>query len=319
MPGRARLTRDQRGVIEEGLAADGDVSWEELGLRVGVAASTVGREVKRNRGRLKYCAEAAQVRAGREARRPKVARLVEAGPLRDRVNTELEQCRSPAAIAADLAAEGGRRVCTESIYRALYAGELEVKAREVLRRRRAKRRNRQQRHESKRPGVPNIALRPAAVNDRSELGHLEGDLIIGANNASAVLTVIERVTRHSWLVDLPEGYHADAVLAAWTELLDQIPAHMRKSLTLDQGSEWAKWETLSATYDLPVWFCDPHSPWQRGAIENLNGHARFWLPRGTRLDVVSPAELARIAGLLNGQRRRSLGWDSPAMLYAAAC
>jgi IS30 family transposase len=306
-------------VIEAGLAGDGDVSWLELGCRMGVAATTVAREVNRNRGRQKYSADAAQVRAGRQARRPKTGRLVEPGLLRDRVNGELKLCRSPAAIAADLRAEGGKRVCVESIYRAVYAGEMEVKAKECLRRRRAKRRGRQQRHESKRPGVPNIALRPAVVDDRSELGHLEGDLIIGANNKSAVLTVIERVTRYCWLVDLPEGYTAEAVLAAWTELLDQIPAQLRKSLTLDQGSEWSQWETLSASYGLPVWFCDPHSPWQRGAIENLNGHARFWLPRGTRLDVVSPAELARIASLLNGQRRRSLGWDSPAMLYAAAC
>jgi IS30 family transposase len=319
MPGRARLTRDQRGVIEEGLAGDPVVSWVELGRRVGAVATTVAREVRRNRGRSKYSADAAQVRAAQQVRRPKVAKLVGLGPLRDRVNAELKLCRSPVAIALDLAADGGERVCVESIYRAVYAGEMEPKARDCLRRRRVKRRGRQQRHDSKRPGVPNISQRPEAVNDRSELGHLEGDLIIGANNASAVLTVIERVTRHCWLVDLPEGYTAEAVLAGWTELLDQIPAHMRRSLTLDQGSEWAQWETLTATYGLDVWFCDPHSPWQRGAIENLNGHVRFWLPRGTRLDIISPAELDRIAGLINGQRRRILHGHSPAALYTAAC
>jgi IS30 family transposase len=140
MPGRARLTRDQRGVIEDGLAGDRVVSWVELGRRVGVAASTVAREVGRNRGRVKYCADAAQVRAVQQVGRPKVAKLVALGPLRDRVNAELKLCRSPGAIALDLAAEGGERVCVESIYRAVYAGEMEPKARDCLRRRRAKRR-----------------------------------------------------------------------------------------------------------------------------------------------------------------------------------
>lgn len=96
------------------------------------------------------------------------------------------------------------------------------------------------------------------------------------------------MTRYGKLVDLPEGYASDQVLAALVEAFDQIPEHLRASLTLDQGSEWAQWQTLSDTFDLKTYFCDPHSPWQRGAVENFNGHIRFWLPRGRRLDAVPP-------------------------------
>ena len=318
MPVRARLTRDQRGVIEGVLEAEVEVSWAELGRRVGVAATKVAREVERNRGRARYNADAAQGRADRLARRPKVAVLACPGPLRDRVRDELAQARSPAAIAADLAADGGVRVCHETIYQAVYAGVLDVDARVCLRRRRPRRRHRQHRHRSARPALANITARPQAVNDRSEVGHWEADLIIGANNASATLTMIERTLRYGRLVDLPCGYDAQAVLAALVEAFETIPPLLRRSLTLDQGSEWARWSSLAATYDLDVWFCEPHSPWQRGAIENFNGHVRFWLPRGTRLDVVGVEELARIETLLNNQRRRSLHWHSPAELYTTA-
>lgn len=318
MAGRARLSRDQRVLIEEGLVRDPGVSWAELGRRAGVHATTVAREVRASGDRRRYNAEAGEARAQRCRPRPKTSKLAVPGGLRDRVTAELRDCRSPGAIAADLRAEGGETVCVESIYRAVYAGELEVQAQRCLRRRRRRRRRRGQRHESKRPGVPNISLRPDAANDRLELGHWEGDLIIGANNQSAVLTLIERVTRYGRIVDLPEGYAADAVLAALIEAFDGVPAHLRASLTLDQGSEWAAWKTLAGVYGLDVWFCDPHSPWQRGAIENYNGHCRFWLPRGTRLDVVGPAELTRIETILNGQRRRSLAGHSPTALYHAA-
>lgn len=319
MPVRARLVRDQREVIECSLQGNETVSWAELGRRVGVHATTVAREVDRNGGRSRYSAEGAQARAQRQGRRPRTAKLCCPGPLRDRVTTELRLCRSPAAIAADLRAEGtGERVCVETIYTALYDGALDLKPAECLRRRRRRRRSRQQRHVSSRPGLPNIASRPAVVNDRAVPGHWEGDLIIGARNASAALTLIERQSRYGLVIDLPNGYAATDVLAGLIEAFEAVPAHLRHSLTLDQGSEWAQWPALAATYDLDIWFCDPHSPWQRGTIENFNGHVRFWLPRGQRLDTVTPAQCRHITHTLNNQRRRSLDWASPAQLYTAA-
>jgi len=230
----------------------------------------------------------------------------------------LKLSRSPAAIAADLRAAGGDTVCAETIYAAVYGGVFPVKAKECLRRRRARRRCRQERHENRRPGLPNIAARPAVVNDRVEAGHFELDLIVGARNASAMLVAIERLTRYSALVTLPDGYRAEAVLAAMVELFEQVPGHLRASVTFDQGSEWADWETLAAPLGMSVWFCDPHSPWQRGAVENHNGHVRYWFPRGTPLAGVDPVEADRAAALLNGQRRKVLGWETAEAKWLAA-
>ena len=305
-------------MIEEALAEDPAVSWSELGRRLGVHRSTVEREVNRNGGRARYSVEAATFMCAKRARRPRVLRLARVTPLRERVIRELGLKRSPAAIAADLAAEGGERVCAESIYRAVYAGVFPVAARDCLRRRRPKRRRRQERHENRRAGLPNISLRPAKVNERAEPGHFELDLIVGARNASAMLVGIERLTRYSALVTLPEGYRSEAVLAGMCELFDQVPAHLRRSVTFDQGSEWADWESLVEFYGMAVWFCDPHSPWQRGAVENHNGHVRAWFPRGIDLGAVTPQHADEVAALLNGQRRKILGWESAEAKWLAA-
>lgn len=170
---KERLSRDARDEIEAGLSEDPDMSWTELGERVGLHRSTVQREVDLNRGRAKYSADAAQLASQRRARRSRDRKLAVAGPLRARVTAELDQERSPAAIAADLRAEGGDSVCAESIYWALYAGSLTVAQRDCLRRRRRKCRRRQERHESRRAGLPNISRRPKKVNERRDPGHFE--------------------------------------------------------------------------------------------------------------------------------------------------
>ena len=119
-------------------------------------------------------------------------------------------------------------------------------------------------------------------------------------------------------VTMPDGYSADAMVGGLVVALEQIPPHLLKSLTFDQGSEWASWETVADTYDVHVYFCDPHSPWQRGQVENLNRQWRYWFPRGTDLSGVEQAYVDHVASIINGQRRRKLGLESPAMLYARA-
>ena len=239
--------------------------------------------------------------------------------LRDRVTAELKLGRSPVAIWADLVAEGEtERVCVETIYTACYAGVLDVRPTECLRTRRRRRRRRQARHETTRPGLPNIALRPSVVNERAELGHWEGDQIIGRGNRSSMLWLTERVTRFSIPVTMPEGYAGDAMLAGLAEGLDAIPAHLLRSITFDQGSERGCWGTIASTYGIDVWFCYPHSPWQRGQVENLNRQWRFWFPRGTNISGVEPTHAHHVAAIVNGRRRRSFGYQSPAALYAAA-
>lgn len=240
------------------------------------------------------------------------------GVLRDRIVAELSLGRSPEAIWADLRAKGAERVCVETIYASIFDRTLGLKPSECLRTRRPRRRDRQSRHANKRPGLPNINERPDDVNDRTELGHWEIDQIIGAHNRSSMLWLSERVTRYAIGIAMPNGYAGQEMLAALYEAFEKIPAHLLCSVTFDQGSEWACWPTIADAYGIDVWFCEPHSPWQRGQIENLNRQWRFWFPRGTDLSIVSQERIDHAASIINGQRRRSLGHQSPTTLYAAA-
>jgi len=317
MPG-APLSLPEREEIGVALIEDRSVSWAEMGRRVRRHPTTVAREVLAGGGRDRYRPASADRHAAKARGRPRARVLAVAGPLRDRVTVELRAGRSPWAIRADLVAEDAAEVvCTETIYAALYAGVLDAKPAECLRSRRRRRRGRQARHANTRPALPNIALRPATVKDRSELGHWEGDQIIGAHNRSSMLTLTERVTRFSIGVTMPEGYSADAMIGGLLDGLDRIPAHLLRSVTFDQGSEWADWAVVAAHYDIDVWFCDPHSPWQRGQIENLNRQWRWWFPRGTDLRGLDPTHVDSVAATINGQRRRGLNGHSPATLYAA--
>ena len=203
------------------------VSWAEIARRIGRHPTTISREVEANGGRGKFRPALAQDRAIKSRHRPRHARLELLGELRDRVTRELKQGRSPVAIWADLVAEGVKdRVCPETIYAAVFAGVLEIKPTQCLRSRRPRRRKRKHRNESKRPGLPNISVRPQAINDRRELGHWEGDQIIGANNRSSMLWLTERVTRYSIGTTMPNGYCADEMLVSLTNTLEKIPSHL---------------------------------------------------------------------------------------------
>jgi IS30 family transposase len=318
MPG-APLSLPERDEISVALIEDPAVPWAVIARRVGRHPTTIAREVDAGGGRCAYRPAVAERRAEACRRRARPRRLEAHGELRDRVTAELKAGRSPVAIWADLAADDVSGLpCVETIYSAVYAGVLEVKATECLRMRRPRRRGRQARHASTRPALPNIAARPETVNDRSELGHWEADQIIGAHNRSSMLWLTERVTRFSIPVTMPEGYSAEAMVGGLVEGLDRIPGHLLRSITFDQGSEWAHWPTIAELYGIDCWFCDPHSPWQRGQIENLNRQWRWWFPRGTDLAGVDPAHADHVAGIINGQRRRGLDNQSPATLYAAA-
>jgi len=318
MPG-APLSLPEREEISVALIENPDASWASIARRVGRHASTVAREVEGHGGRGKYRPATADRAAARSRRRPRDRLAAVPGVLRARLTDELRQGRSPEAIWADLRAEDAPALpCVETIYQAVYSGALGVKATECLRLRRPRRRARQARHANRQAALPNIAKRPEPVGDRSEVGHWEIDQIIGARNRSSLLTFTERVTRYAMAITMPEGYDAKATLAGLVEGLDRIPAGLLKSVTFDQGSEWAEWETLAATYGIDIWFCDPHSPWQRGQIENQNRTWRWWFPRGTRLDLLDQAHVDAVADTINGQRRRNLDYESPAGLYAAA-
>ena len=166
--------------------------------------------------------------------------------------------------------------------------------------------------------LPNISRRPRAVEERAEVGHWQADQIIGARNRASLLTLTERGTRYAIGVTMPDGYSADAMVAGLADGLARIPSHLLRSITFDQGSEWANWTTIADHYGIDAWFCDPHSPWQRGQIENQNRTWRWWFPRGTDLAGLDPDHVNHVADIINYQRRRHLGHHSPASLYAAA-
>jgi transposase, IS30 family len=312
------LSLFEREEISVALIEDREVSWAVISRRVGRCATTIAREVELAGGRSRYRPAVAHEHAAKRRARPRERLLSAPGSVRERVTAELRLGRSPVAIHADMAAENHPGIiAVETIYSAVYAGILDVKPVACLRMRRPRRRSRQTRNSNKRPALPNISLRPGTVNDRSEPGHWEADHIIGKANRSAMMSLTERMSRYSFLITMPEGYDAAAALAGLVFGLEQIPSHLRRSITFDQGSEWAHWETLAVTYNLDVWFCDPHSPWQRGQVENLNRQWRWWFPRGTELGSIPQHQADHTASIINNQRRRSLNNQTPTTIYNA--
>ena len=289
--------------------------------RLGRSASTVSREIRRNSSRVGYRAVAAQAQAEFRARRPKTAKLAGNLVLRQWVQGKLERNWSPEQISATLKAEFPSEpemwVSHETIYQAIYVqgrGALRRELAACLRTGRALRKPRRKEGErrGKIPGMVMISERPAEAEDRAVPGHWEGDLIIGAANRSAIGTLVERSTRFVMLLHLPDGYGPERVAAAMTQAMGGLPDAIRRSLTWDQGKEMTAHAQITLATDLDVYFCDPHSPWQRGSNENTNGLLRQYFPKSTNLAVHSKAHLEAVAAELNTRPRKTLGWKTPA-------
>lgn len=305
------LSMRDREVIYACVVEDRDMTWTEIGRRIGRCRTTVSREVARGGGRSHYRPSTAHTRAVEQRRRPKPCKLEVDVGLRDLVIADLQAGYSPAAITHRLTAGS---VATETIYRAVYTGLLGLEPSECLRTRRPRRKPRR-RQSSKRGqylgGYTPISDRPAHIEDRTQPGHWEGDLIIGRYNQSAMITLIERLTRFTVLLALTHGYGTRPVITALTQWLPTVPEPMRRSLTWDQGAEMTRWPDLIGLIPV-VYFCEPHSPWQKGAVEQNNRTLRFWLPRNANLATIDPTP---VMSIINSQPRRSLGWATPAQIY----
>jgi IS30 family transposase len=314
------LSLAEREEISRGLSRK--LSCREIALGLGRAPSTVSQEVANNGGREGYRAYRADAAARTRARRPKVAKLAEAGnrELRDLVQARLRRRWSPAQISARLAVEfpdqPEMRVSHETIYQSLYVqsrGALRRELTRCLRTGRALRKPHRQ-AAARRPRIPDIveiSERPAEAADRAVPGHWEGDLITGAANQSAIGTLVERTTRFVMLLHLPDGHDAIAVRDAMIEAIQALPDQLRRSMTWDRGNEMARHTDITLATDMPIYFCDPHSPWQRGSNENTNGLLRQYFPKGTNLSQHSPDHLATVAAELNSRPRKTLEWLTP--------
>ena len=317
------LSLAEREEIAVGLARE--ESYRVIGARIGRPASTISREVARNGPAGRYRAVRAQGLAELRARRPKAAKLAGDGELREYVQGRLRRRWSPEEISARLELEfpdrPEMRVSHETIYQSLYVqgrGALRRELAASLRTGRALRRPR--RKEGERRGkikdMVMISERPAEAADRAVPGHWEGDLLVGAAGKSAIGTLVERTTRFTMLVPLPAGRDAVAVAEALTPVIAGLPAALRRSLTWDQGWEMRAHARIAVAADCEIYFCDPHSPWQRGSNENTNGLLRQYFPKGTSLARYSPGQLAAVADELNGRPRKTLGWKTPAEALA---
>jgi transposase, IS30 family len=345
MPGR-RLVELER--VRIGAWWRAGWSIPQIAAEVGRDRSTVWREVRRNNsarhgpknplgaqraaaGRrmgiygVGYDPARAQLRAHRRGLRPRGGRMRDEPELRRQVLHRLKQRWSPEQIAASLRVEFPDRpelwVSHETIYQALYV-QSRGNLRAELTRQVALRSGRTQRLprgaaagavRSRRPWASlHISQRPAEAADRAVPGHWEGDLILGARNASAIATLVERSTRFVLLAALPDGKLAEDLADRLVAVMSTLPAHLRRSLTWDLGNEMAANAAFTLATGTPVYFCDPHAPWQRGSNENTNGLLRQYFPKGTNLRPYSQTDLDAVAAELNGRPRQTLGWHTPA-------
>ena len=270
-----------------------------------------------------YSARIAQLRSERRARRPKTGKLRRCPELRAEVQRLLIKKFSPEQIVGELAMTYPDRpemqVSHETIYQSLYVqgrGELRRELTKCLRTGRALRKPRQRVRAGdgggRIPGMVNICERPAEAEDRAVPGHWEGDLIIGKNLRSQIGTLVERSSGFVQLLHLPAGRHPEVVADTMIDTIKTLPEALRRSLTWDQGSEMHQHARISIDAGIDIYFCDPHSPWQRGSNENTNGLLRQYFPKGTDLSVHSAEYLAEVAAELNERPRKRFGWHNPA-------
>jgi IS30 family transposase len=316
----------EREEISRGLAAGKTVRG--IARELGRAPSTISREIKRNKTQRGYRAHCAEYRAQRMARRPKRCLLERNRQLRTVVIKKLQRNWSPRQICGYLIErfpdEPGMRVSPETIYRSLFIQARGVLKKDLIKHLRTGRRIRHAKAASARViaahgqilDAVRISQRPAEVEDRAVPGHWEGDLLVGRKHTK-IATLVERQSRFLMLVKLPAD-DSRSIVDALARAVRKLPAELRRSLTWDRGTEMAQHKRFTVATDVQVYFCDPHSPWQRGSNENTNGLLRQYFPKGTDLSGHSQRYLNHVARELNQRPRETLAFRTPASKLAEA-
>jgi len=307
----------------EDLLETGHTAGQAAGL-LGRHRDTIRREMDRGQTDSGYRARVGQDVAEANLKRPKPRHLEDRPALLAEVVARLKKRHSPEQIAErlrqDFPDDPEMWVSHETIYQALYVqprGELARLVKTALRtgrtRRKPQGRNGIEDRDRFKAGMINISVRPVEADDRAIPGHWEGDLILGSTvSGSAIGTLVERTTGFVVLLHLPEDRTAATLADAMSARVPEIPEILRRSLTWDQGSEMALHTKITKATGLAIYFCDPHSPWQRGTNENTNGLLRQYFPKGTDLSFYGPGWLDQVAAELNARPRKRLGWRTPA-------
>jgi IS30 family transposase len=318
------LTQDDRIEIADGLAAGEPV--KSIAARIGKSYQTVYREIARNRkpdGR--YQPWYAHGRAHLRRRRVRSRRVSVDDKLRAAIAAKLDKHWSPAQISRWLRRRWPSRMswhlCHETIYESVYRGlvvrphEQTLRTGRTYRHKRGRGRNREGALKQS-TNMKSIHQRPAVVEERTQVGHWEGDLLIGAMQRSAIATLVERKTRHTILVPIRGGHSAQNVGDALIDVFAGLPPALRRTLTWDQGNEMFHHERIEQTSAIRIYFADPHSPWQRGSNENTNGLLRQYFPKGINFDMVTDQRLQQVADELNDRPRACLADRSPTQSMA---
>lgn len=314
----AEVVAEEREVISREVA--GGSSFRHIGKLLSRDHSVVSREVARNGGRAVYRVIPAQRRADEHRARPKPRLLDENTALHDAVDSGLAQKWSPKQISKrlreDYPDDDTMRVSHETIYESLYLqarGELRTQLKIALRQGRTRRvgRSRTTVARGKIRDMVNISERPVEAEDRAVPGFWEGDLIIGKGGRSQVATLVERANRFTMLVRIPYDRTAQRVSILLAQKMENLPEFLRKSVTWDQGKEMADHASFTVKTGIDIYFCDPHSPWQRGSNENTNGLLRQYFPKGTDQSGYTQSELDAVADELNNRPRQTLNWKKP--------
>ncbi|BAS13444.1 transposase for insertion sequence element IS1086 [Arthrobacter sp. Hiyo8] len=328
-PNERALSLAERGMIQMGRRSG--MSYARIGEAIGRDKSVVWREVNRNTSADGvYYASVAHTKAHQARHRPKPLKLVENEALCRLIAVWMDDGWSPKLISSMLAFyftdDQTMQVSHETIYQALYVQSRGILRADLAEKLSLKRKQRVPHAADRTKNSPykeafKISERPAEVQDRAVPGHWEGDLIIGSGG-TAIGTLVERSTRFTILLHLPGDHSAETVAAAMIREMGSLPDHLRRSITWDRGTELADYARIQTALDATLYFCDPHSPWQRGTNENTNRLLRFWFEKGSDLSAHTPEDLRRVAAKLNRRPRPTLNLQTPAnrlnqLLHAA--